>query len=160
MNHLYYGDNLKVLPRVLQRLFVVFSIMVSAVAITTKAIYAEIDCSSVKPENFQSVASKSEIEAAVSNIIQVYQTTEHRINWKHLSRCFENLGTNFTVEAFPGGGFDHGDVFRFTIDKTSILTPFTSIPGGSNDIFTAIINVAPSGKIGIVRRGGKLEPLE
>lgn len=122
--------------------------------------YAEIDCSRTKSENFQSVASKSEIETAVSKMIQVYHATESRINWKLLSRCFENLGTNFTVEAIPGGGFDHGDVFRFTIEKTSILTPFTRMPGGSNDIFTAIINVTLSGKVEIVRRGGKLEPLE
>lgn len=69
MNHLYYGDNLKVLSRILQRVFVFFSIVVSTVAVTTKAIYAEIDCSRAKPENFQFVASKSEIETAVSNMI-------------------------------------------------------------------------------------------
>jgi len=117
-------------------------------------------CQFMTDIDFSSVRSKDDIENIVSDLILSQYAKHGHINWNRLLHCFDFMGDRFISKHFPGGGFDEGDIYRFTFDRSNALTPFTSVPGASNDVFTAIVNVTADGKVGIVRRGGRIEWLK
>lgn len=121
---------------------------------------ASPDCKYMQIVDFDKVNSKEDIENVMFDIIRSQRSEHSEIDWQSISRCFNALGDRYSTEFYPGGGFDGADIYRFTVDKSDALTPFTSAPGASNDVFTAIVNIASDGRIAIVRRGGTLEWLK
>lgn len=132
-------------------------LVVVVVAMSGNQSNAEMNCKFIDASAFESINRKEDVEELISRIIVSQQAEHGRIDWENLLRCFDSLGDRYIVEFYPGGGFEEGDVYRFTVDNSNMLTSFTSVPGASNDIFTAVVNVATNGEVAIVHRGGQLE---
>ena len=115
-----------------------------------------VDCAEMRREDYRSVSSKGEIERLIENEIFSRRDESAQIDWNCLIEGFRAMGEDFSVEYIPNGGFDNADIVRFSVDNSNVLTNFTSAPGASNGIFTAIINRTSEGQVAIVERGGQL----
>lgn len=121
---------------------------------------AEQACPALDTSEFRGVHSKTGMEKAIATIITRASVGGRGVDWECLLGEFDSLGDDFSATYHEGGGFAGGDVLRFTYDRSNAITPFVSVPGASNMVYTAVINVSTDGSVAIVRRGGRLESLE
>lgn len=108
---------------------------------------------------FFSLNSKRAVEKFIEHEILESYRKNGFVDWECLVDKFQSAEENTSVLVYNKvPSLDGADVYRFTVDKTGGFVGFFrglfSVPGGSNGVYTAIVNHAVDGKVSVIQRGG------
>jgi hypothetical protein len=115
-------------------------------------------CHQMESKDYFDIRTKKGMEFQLQKEMEKMYAQFGKVDFDCLMREFDALGKRTSVMSIRGGGYDGADVFRFTVDNR-INSPWWYLlgaPGGSNGVFTAIINLYKDGRIAIIERGGRV----